>query len=63
MEEQEIISLLELAKYNELQNLQWKVEYLRNEVNMLESEKTKAIHSLAQRRGEMAYMNQGLFSF
>jgi hypothetical protein len=29
------IALDELAKYDELQNLQWKVEYLRNEV-MLE---------------------------
>jgi len=37
--EKEIIKVSELAKYNELQNLQWKVEYLRNEVNMLENEK------------------------
>jgi len=32
--EKEIIKVLELAKYDELQNLQWKVEYLRNEVNV-----------------------------
>jgi hypothetical protein len=32
MEENDIIKTLELAKYDELQNLQWKVEYLRNEV-------------------------------
>jgi len=70
--EREIIKVLELAKYDELQNLQWKVEYLRNEVNMLENEKWKSTNqilklnrmidefkgSLAQKRGEMAYMNQ-----
>jgi peptidoglycan hydrolase CwlO-like protein len=63
---------LELAKYDELENLQWKVEYLRNEVNMLENEKWKSTNqilklnrtidelegSLAQKRGGMAYMNQ-----
>jgi hypothetical protein len=42
MGEKEIIKVLELAKYDELQNLQWKVEYLRNEVNMLEMEKWKS---------------------
>jgi len=70
--EKEIIKVLELAKYNELENLQWKVEYLRNEVNVLENEKWKSTNqilklnrmidefegSLAQKRGEMAYMNQ-----
>jgi hypothetical protein len=70
--EKEIIKLLELAKYDELQNLQWKVEYLRNEVNMLEMEKWKSTNqilklnrmidefegSLAKKRGEMAMMNQ-----
>ena len=72
MEEHDIINVFELAKYNELQNLQWKVEYLRNEVNMLENEKWKSTNqilklnrmidefegSLAKKRGEMAYMNQ-----
>jgi hypothetical protein len=70
--EKEIIKVLELAKYDELQNLQWKVEYLRNEVNMLENEKWKSTNqilklnrmidefegSLAKKRREMAYMNQ-----
>jgi len=70
--EKEIIKVLELAKYDELQNLQWKVEYLRNEVNMLENEKWKSTNqilklnrmidefegSLAQKRGEMTCMNQ-----
>jgi hypothetical protein len=72
MEEHDIINVFELAKYNELQNLQWKVEYLRNEVNMLENEKWKSTNhilklnrminefegSLAKKRGETADMNQ-----
>ena len=70
--EKEIIKVLELAKHNELERLQWKVEYLRNEVNMIENEKWKSTNqilklsrmidefegSLANKRGEMAYMNQ-----
>ena len=70
--EKEIIKVLELAKDHELENLQWKVDYLRNEVNMLEMEKWKSTNqilklnrmldefegSLAKKRGEMAYMNQ-----
>jgi len=40
--EKEIIKVLELAKHNELERLQWKVEYLRNEVEMLENEKWKS---------------------
>ena len=72
MGKMEIIKVLELARYDELQNLQWKVEYLRNQVNMLENEKWKSTNqilklnrmidefegSLAQKRGETAYMNQ-----
>jgi hypothetical protein len=72
LDEKEIIKVLELAKYDELENLQWKVEYLRNEVNLLEKEKWKSTNqilklyrmidefegSLARKRGEMAYMNQ-----
>ena len=42
MNEHDIHNVFELAKHNELQNLQWKVEYLRNEVNMLENEKWKS---------------------
>ena len=67
MNEHDIINVFELAKHNELENLQWKVEYIRNEVNMLEWEKTKATNhililnrmidefqsSLPQKRGEM----------
>jgi hypothetical protein len=72
MGEKDIVKVLELAKYDELQNLQWKVEYLRNEVNMLENEKWKSTNqilklnrmidefeeSLAKKRGEMANMDQ-----
>ena len=44
--EKEIIKVLELAKYDELENLQWKVEYLRNEVNLLEKEKWKSTNQI-----------------
>jgi hypothetical protein len=70
--ENDVIKVLELAKHNELERLQSKVEYLRNEVNMLENEKWKSTNhilklnrmidefqsSLPQKREEMAYMNQ-----
>jgi hypothetical protein len=42
MGKQEIISVLELANHNQLQYLQWKVEYLRNDIDMLEIQKTKS---------------------
>ena len=41
MEKQDIINVLDLVKHNQLQTLQWKAEYLRYEINTLESEKTK----------------------
>jgi hypothetical protein len=41
MGEQEIINVLELANNHQLQHLQWKVEYLRNDIEMLEAQKTK----------------------
>ena len=46
MEENDVIKVLELAKHNELERLQWKVEYLRNEVNMLEMEKWKSTNQI-----------------
>jgi hypothetical protein len=72
MGEKEIMKVLELAKHNELERLQWKVEYLRNEVNTLEMEKWKSTNqilklnrmidefegSLAKKRGESTHMNQ-----
>jgi hypothetical protein len=42
MEKNDVIKVLELAKHNELERLQWKVEYLRSEANMLENEKWKS---------------------
>jgi len=47
MGEQQLINILNLAKYNQLEHLQWKVEYLANEVNKLEEEKTKCTNNLA----------------
>jgi chromosome segregation ATPase len=77
MNEQDIHKVLELAKYDELQNLQWKVEYLRNEINILENEKWKSTNhilklnrmidefegSLAKKRGEMTHINQETGSY
>ncbi|MFZ0511154.1 MAG: hypothetical protein WAM14_06075 [Candidatus Nitrosopolaris sp.] len=36
-------NVFELAKHNQLEKLQWKVEYLSNEANMLELEKEKSV--------------------
>jgi predicted nucleic acid-binding Zn-ribbon protein len=44
--EKEIIKVLELAKHNELERLQWKVEYLRNEVEMLENQKWNSTNQI-----------------
>ena len=67
MEKQDIINVLDLVKYNQLQTLQSKAENLRDEIKMLEIEKTKARHrivrlermmsSLMQKR-DMALINQ-----
>ena len=72
MEKQDIINMLDLVKYNQLQYLQWKVGCLRYELNMLEQEKSKYRYdifnlksminefeeTLAQKRAEMAYLNR-----
>ena len=42
MGEHDIKKVFELAKYNQLELLQWKVQYLTEEVNMLEFQKAKA---------------------
>jgi hypothetical protein len=42
MEEHDIKKVFELAKYNQLELLQWKVQYLAEEVNTLEFQKEKA---------------------
>ena len=72
MKEHDMFKVLELAKHNQLERLQGKVEYLENQIFVLEDQKTKATNdiltlnrainqlksSLPQKRGEMAYMNQ-----
>ena len=72
MEEHDVTNVLELAKNNQLEYLQWKVEYLRNDIDILEVQKAKATNdilklnriidefqsSLAQKRGETTYTNQ-----
>ena len=46
MEEHDINNVLELAKDNELQYLQSKVEYLRNDVDVLEVQKARATNDI-----------------
>jgi len=71
MEKQDIINVLDLVKNDQLQTLLLKAQHLRDEINMLEMEKTRFTHrisgynrainelqsSLAQKRKEMAYMD------
>ncbi|NAL78699.1 hypothetical protein [Nitrososphaera sp. AFS] len=55
MGEQQIINVLNLANHKQLEKLQWKVEYLANEVNALEEEKAncnKHLTLLNKRRDE-----------
>jgi hypothetical protein len=68
MKEPDMIKVLELAKHNQLERL-----HLENQIFMLEFQKTESWNeilnldrmkdelqsSLAQRRGEMTYLNQG----
>src|SRR5215831_8557261 len=72
MEKQDIINVLEFAKYNQLRTLQWKAAYLSYRIDKLETEKTKAMdhlfklkrmigeaeETLAQKRREIARMDQ-----
>jgi uncharacterized membrane-anchored protein len=72
MEKHDIISAFELIKHNQLQTLQWKAGHLRSEINALEWEKRNSTNhlfnlermineseeTLAQKRGEMAYLNR-----
>jgi hypothetical protein len=74
MKQHDMFKVLELAKHNQLERLQGKVEYLENQIFVLEDQKTKATNdililnsainelksSFPQKRGEeMAYMNEG----
>jgi hypothetical protein len=72
MEKKDIINVLDLVKNNQLQTLQLKAQHLRDEIDMLDTEKTEAksqifrlkrmIHeaeeTLAKQRKEMACINQ-----
>ena len=72
MKQHDMFKVLQLAKHNQLELLQAKVEYLENQIFVLEDQKTKATNhilklnkmidefqaSLAKKIGEMAYMNQ-----
>ena len=72
MEKQDIINVLDLVKNDQLQILQLKAQHLRDEINMLEMEKTKTMshifklkrrigeseETLTQKRGEMAYLKR-----
>ena len=46
MNEHDKKNVFELTKYNELERLQGKVEYLRNEIDMLKREKANATHHI-----------------
>jgi hypothetical protein len=69
MNEHDIYRALDIAKHGELQNLQWKVEYLHNEINALEAKKARAtseLLSINKMKDELPsflaqnrYMNQG----
>jgi len=72
MEKHDIISAFELIKHNQLQTLQWKEGYLRSGIKTLEWERRtytnqlfklkwmiqESEKTLAQKRGEMAYLNR-----
>ena len=71
MEKQDIINVLDFVKYNQLRTLQWKAAYLGYQIDMLKTEKMKAMNhifklkrmiyelqpSLTQKR-DMALINQ-----
>jgi hypothetical protein len=50
MEEHEIINVLSLANSHHLEHLQWKVEYLRNDIERLEVQKAESSHHILNRR-------------
>jgi hypothetical protein len=66
MEEHEIINVLQLASSHHLEHLQWKAEYLRNDIDRLEVQKTKCsnhILKLYRRIDEFqAALNNSKFS-
>jgi len=46
MKEQDIVKVFELVKENQLEFLQWKVEYLRNEIFVLQDQRTKVTNDI-----------------
>ena len=72
LEKHDITSAFELIKHNQLETMQWKAGYLRSLINALEREKRNSTNhlfnlermineseeTLAQKRGEMAYLNR-----
>jgi hypothetical protein len=72
MEKDDIISVFDLIKHDQLEALQWKAGCLRSEINALEWKKRNSMNhlfnmerminesekTLAQKRGEMAYLNR-----
>ena len=57
MREQKIINEFELAKQNQLERLQGKVEYLRNEIFMLELQKSKSTNDILNRSSSSIFSN------
>ena len=60
MEEHHIKKVFELAKYNQLELLQWKVQYLTEEVNMLEFQKAKATSDILKLNSAMNQLQSSL---
>jgi chromosome segregation ATPase len=72
MEKRDIINVFDLIKHNQLETLQWKVRYLRSEIDRLMWEKRNSMYhlsnlertingyeeTLTQKRAEMAYLNR-----
>ncbi|MFY9794268.1 MAG: hypothetical protein WAJ93_01115 [Candidatus Nitrosopolaris sp.] len=57
MGEQKIINEFELAKQNQLERLQGKVEYLRNEIFMLELQKSESTNDILNRSSSSIFSN------
>ena len=60
MREHDIKKVFELAKYNQLELLQWKVQYLTNEVNMLEFQKAKSTSDILKLNRTMNQLQSSL---
>ena len=60
MREHDIKTVFELAKYNQLELLQWKVQYLTNEVNMLEFQKAKSTSDILKLNRTMNQLQSSL---